>query len=202
MRFQQGRELLGTKHKVFLSYSGAQRNFTEQLCKDLEAEHYFPFFDRQSNSLPKGEKFPHLIFEAARRCHVAVLVLSNEFFTRSKWPMLELSAFVQAQNTSTNNHLKILPLFLGISVKKFKQASRRNGWRRVWEKWKTTDAKNIDVEEWIKATKSVDSQNGLEYIKGDGEVKYRTKVVDAIRKLVRPDLRWDVSHVQAMPQLC
>lgn len=194
---------LEAKHKIFLSHSGAQKNFTEQLCMDLERIHHFPFFDKRPDSLRKGEKFPPLIFKAAKECHVAVLVLSEEFFTRSKWPMIELNEFVQAQ-ASTNTHLKILPLFFGLSLEQFKDAKqegRRANWLKVWQGWASEDDR-IDVKKWMHSLSKVPGQNGIEYVEAVGEVTYREKVVAAICKLVPPDVKWDISHVQALPQLC
>ena len=89
---------LEPKHKIFLSHSGTQKNFTAQLCEDLIRVSHFPFFDKRPDSLPKGKEFPSLLFKAARQCWVAILVLPEEFFTRSKWPMVELNEFVQAQD--------------------------------------------------------------------------------------------------------
>ena len=90
-----------TKHKIFLSHSGGQKDFTWQLGEDLERVHHLLFFDRRDDSLPKGEKFPPLIIEAAKKCCVAVLVESEEFFTRSKWSMIELNEFVRRRNRPT-----------------------------------------------------------------------------------------------------
>lgn len=36
-------------HNIFLSHSGAQKNFVEQLCEDLQRAKQSPFFDK---SLP------------------------------------------------------------------------------------------------------------------------------------------------------
>jgi hypothetical protein len=62
---------------------------------DLEQCDRYPFFDKRWDSLPIGRNFPKLIFEAIEQCEVGVVVLSKEFFTRSKWPMLELAAMVK-----------------------------------------------------------------------------------------------------------
>ena len=81
---------LEAKHKVFLSHSGVQKDFVEQLCVDLERCDIYPFFDKRQRSLPIGEEFPNLIFEAIGQCEVGVLVFLEEFFCETKWPMLEL----------------------------------------------------------------------------------------------------------------
>ena len=67
----------------------------EQLCVDLERYDRYLFFDKLCNSLPIGEKFPKLIFDAIEQCEVGVLILSKEIFIKSKWPMLELDAMVK-----------------------------------------------------------------------------------------------------------
>jgi hypothetical protein len=107
--------VLEAKHKVFLSHSGAQKNFVEQLCVDLERYDRYPFFDKRRHSLGIGQHFPKAIFQAIRQCQVGVVILSEEFFTRTKWPMLELAALVESKKQSSNSELVIMPVFLGIS---------------------------------------------------------------------------------------
>jgi hypothetical protein len=68
-----------TKHKIFLSHSGAQKNFVADLYADLMRCDRHPFFDRSRSSLPIGDKFPNLIFEAIEQCEVGVVVLFEEF---------------------------------------------------------------------------------------------------------------------------
>jgi hypothetical protein len=188
------------KHKIFLSHSGAQKDFTEQLCEDLNRVHHYPFFDKRPDSLPKGEKFPERILEAAKQCRVAVLVLSKEFFTRSKWPMIELSAFVQAQE-STNRTLRILPLFLDLRMSQMEDASMRGEWGKVWQSWAEKDPR-IVVRDWEHAVAKIPGGiNAMEY-RGEGHVEFRKKVVAAVCKLVPPDVKWDVSHVRSVERLC
>ena len=38
--------VLEPKHKVFLSHSGAQKDFVEQLCVDLQRLDRYPFIDK------------------------------------------------------------------------------------------------------------------------------------------------------------
>lgn len=188
------------KHNIFLSHSGAQKNFVEQLCTDLERVNYNPFFDKRPDCLPKGETFPPLILKAAKQCRAAILVLSEEFFTRSKWPMIEFNAFVQAR-ASTNPCLKILPLFLGITINEFKDAKRRKRWLKVWQDWAAIDDR-IDVRKWVSALEALNPISAMEYGAGVGEVNFREKVKEVICKLVPPDLKWDVPQVLDMPRLC
>lgn len=100
-------------HEVFLSHAGKQKPFVFDLYQDFKnwprCPRIDPFFDQRNKSLPKGEEFPVRIFNAARKCVVAVVILSKEYVT-SKWPMLELLTFVEAQKF-TNPDLKLLPVF-------------------------------------------------------------------------------------------
>lgn len=68
---------------MFLNHIGAQKSFVEQLCVDLERCDRYPFFDTRRYSLPYGENFPNLIFEAIEHCEVGVVILSEEYFIRS-----------------------------------------------------------------------------------------------------------------------
>ena len=95
---------------MFLSHSGAQKDYVRQLCKDLEAETYYPFFDQRSSSLLKGKKIAPEIIAAAQQCYVAVVVLSKGYLT-SKWPMLEPVEFVKAMKSGDNSELELFPLF-------------------------------------------------------------------------------------------
>lgn len=52
-------------------------------------------FEKSRSSLPIGEPFPNLIFNAIEQCAVGVVVLLEEFFTKSKWLMLELVAMMK-----------------------------------------------------------------------------------------------------------
>ncbi|KAG0588560.1 hypothetical protein KC19_2G252200 [Ceratodon purpureus] len=191
---------LEPKHKIFLSHSGAQKNFTAQLCEDLIGVSHFPFFDKRLDSLPKGEEFPPLLLKAARQCRLAILVLSEDFFTRSKWPMLELSEFVQAQAVD-NRSLKLLPLYFGLKLNELKDAGNQKRWRETWERWAEGDGR-IDVGKWVHALSRVlGPVNGMEY-DGVDEVAFRKNVVAAVCKSIPPDVKYDVSHVQALPRLC
>lgn len=78
----------------------------------LERNAYCPFFDEDPECLPKGEFFSPQIKTACELTDVAVLVLSDEFFT-SKWPMIELSIFIREQ--MRREGMKILPLFMKVS---------------------------------------------------------------------------------------
>ncbi|KAG0611617.1 hypothetical protein M758_7G152900 [Ceratodon purpureus] len=192
--------VLQSKHKIFLSHSGAQKDLVDLLCDDLEKHHRFPFFDQRSSSLPKGERFPTLILKAAQECQLAIVVVSEEYFL-SKWPMIELHAFVQARLTS-NTKLKILPLFYGLSVQEFGNNDRRARWFNTWEEWAKIDLR-INIQEWKESLKVLASFNGIEYNQGFSRIgAYLKTVVSNICKEVGPDIKWDDSHVQGRLSIC
>ncbi|KAG0559628.1 hypothetical protein KC19_10G119600 [Ceratodon purpureus] len=190
--------MLEAKHKVFLSHSGAQKDFVEQLCVDLERCDRHPFFDKRRSSLPIGEKFPPLIFDAIRQCHAGVLVLSKEFFTKTKWPMLELVAMVR-ELKSPNSRLKLIPVFYKLSREEWLDHDNRSKWITQWKEWASVDER-ICIEEWKKALDALKSINSL--MMRDGEVHLRREIVDGVCKLVLPETRWDDSHVQGRSRLC
>ena len=194
--------VLESKHKVFLSHSGAQKDFVEQLCVDLERCDRYPFFDKLRSSLPTGEKFPKLIFDAIKQCQVGVLVLSEDFFMRSKWPMLELNAMVK-EFEKPNSSMKIIPVFYKISVNALKDPKNHVRWTSQWVKWAHNDRdKRIDVEEWKRVLRVIGSINGMVSKEGVSDVKFREAVVEEVCGLVCSEIRWDDSHVQGRSRIC
>jgi hypothetical protein len=185
------------KQKVFLSYSGAQRDFVEQLCVDLERVSYVPFFDRRHESLEEGAAFPDPLFDAIRKCRLFVLVLSEDFFTRTKWPMMELAAAVAAQ--SENPNLKLLPLFFKLSVPEFKAGERRADWFKCWTDW-ASQTSRIDVTKWKEALKVVEVCKGPPF-SGKGEVEYRKLIVETICRIC-PNSAFDLSRVVGRERFC
>ena len=201
--------ILQSNHKIFLSHSGYQKDFVEELCGDLERQYRFPFFDRRSSGLPKGERFLELILRAARQCELAVVVLSEEFFT-SKWPMIDLNTFVQTrlqqEGLKSNTKLKILPLFHGLSIVEFGNKRRRAGWFAKWDALAKEDSR-IKVKAWKESFEGVgliqwrsvlSRYNRIEI----GVKAYREEVVDYICNEVSSDMKWDDSHVQGGSGLC
>lgn len=169
-----------TWHRIFLSHSGFQKPFVEQLCWDLENRGHTVFFDRNSDSLPKGREFPELIMEAARHCEVAVVVLSYEYLT-SKWPMLELMAFVEEKRL--NPRLCILPVFYKLNVEDLKDMER---WKREWQRLGTLDA--VKCEKALLVLARSNGEQFLEY--GKSEVRYRKAIVASLYRLSRPYLKY------------
>lgn len=198
--FLSDEHVLQPKHKIFLSHSGVQKDFVEELCEDLEKRHHFPFFDKRPLSLPQGERFPKLILDAAKQCRMAVVVVSNDYFV-SRWPMIELHEFVQALE-STNTKLRILPLFYGLSVVEFCDPSRQDEWFKLWDDWAEVD-KRVNVKRWKYALKVLRSFKGIEYkqFMRNGAA-YRRTIVSDICLVLPPDIKWDDSHVQGRSKLC
>jgi hypothetical protein len=198
-RSQQEDPILLRHHKIFLSHSGAQKEFVEQLCVDLERRHRYPFFDKRPSSLPKGERFPDLIKAAVAQCKMMVVVVSEEYFT-SKWPMIELNGFMQA--TKKDPTLKILPLFFGLNVGEFSDGRRQKKWFKKWETM-AKDDKRIEVVEWKESIRWFGGFNGLVYDRDSNEVvAYRKEIVSSICKSIPSDIKYDESHVQGRSKLC
>ncbi|KAG0606625.1 hypothetical protein M758_9G156100 [Ceratodon purpureus] len=189
------------KHKIFLSHSGKQKYFVDKLCEDLEDHHRFPFLDIRPRSLPLGERFVEHLLEAAQCCSLAVVVVSEEYFT-SKWPMIELVEFVRAKS-GPNPNLKILPLFLELSVSEFSDQTRQEGWFRKWAEWAEKDPSRINVNEYKKALKEVKAFNGMQFHQDRRKLaSYQKNVVRTICKLVSPDVKWYDAHVQGRSNIC
>ncbi|KAG0601931.1 hypothetical protein M758_11G148700 [Ceratodon purpureus] len=198
----RGEIIVEPNHKIFLSHSGAQKDFVEQLCLDLEACDRNPFFDIRWDSLPIGVHFPTKFFNAIQQCQVGVLILSEEFFTRTKWPMLELVALVNSKKHNSN--LVIIPVFLGISREECRQKENHDRWLSTWQEWARTSNLNhkIDTQEWIEALQLFGSTNSIAYDKALGKVKCRKEIVDAICRHVPPETRWDDSRVEGKTRIC
>ena len=96
-----------------MSCSSKKKPFVYDLFDDFQrvpcSQSNERFFDVQDASLPKRGMDSHLT-RSARNCKVAVMILTKDFLT-SKWPMLELLHFIDAQKT-TNCGMKLLPIFL------------------------------------------------------------------------------------------
>ncbi|KAH9324558.1 hypothetical protein KI387_004736, partial [Taxus chinensis] len=166
---------------VFLSHSGKQKLIVGQVHQDLIKKSISCFFDEDPQSLPLAEKFPPHIFEAAEKCRLAVLFLSKEFI-HSKWPMLELSAFIKAKNSNKNPDMKILPVFFMIPseyLAKIMEEKDNQG-------WKDMGISDEVQAEWRKALREIRSFNGLEFKEAEDVVGFRDEVVKAICSLLLP----------------
>jgi hypothetical protein len=189
------------EHTIFLSHSGQEKSFVEQLCEDLKCVNHSPFFDQDSDSLPKGERFASLIFQAAEQCWLAVIVLSKGYLT-SKWPMLELSVFVKSRKTN-NPRLKLFPLFYKLSPSEL-DAKMMIEWVKSWTAM--VEDGQVQAEEmasWSDAVKDLRAFNGVDFsMYANSEVKYRAAVVDEICKCVSPIVKHNTDHIRGYQRLC
>jgi len=186
------------KHKIFLSHSGAQKSFVKQLCKDIERYDRYPFFDVLRTSLSIGCDFPKAIFKAIEQCQVAVVILSEDFFSRTKWPMLELSALVKRK--SRDPDLIIMPVFLALTREQCRERENHDRWFSLWQSW-AKDDKRIILDDWMAVFKVFGYINSISLCGWD-EVKCREDVVDAVCKEVPPETWHDDSHVQGRSRMC
>ncbi|KAG0586282.1 hypothetical protein KC19_2G078700 [Ceratodon purpureus] len=188
------------KHDIFLSHSGQEKPFVEQLYHDLRRVNQRAFFDQDSNCLAKAEKFAREIIDAAGRCRVGVVVVSEGFLT-SKWPMLELSRFVECG-------VKVFPLFFKLSPSDLKGNEVETKWKQSWRQLvERGEVKEEVLESWSKAVKELRSSNGLEYGKfANSEYKYRCAVVEEICKLWPPRVKCSTDvpqdEIQGYERLC
>lgn len=173
---------------IFLSHSGSQKAFVEQLYWDLCNRGHTVFFDKSSDSLPRGKAFPELIVEAARQCVVAVVVLSEQYLM-SKWPMLELVAFADAQSTC-NPSLYILPLFYKLNVGDLNDVQSLSRWKTEWQRLAAIDAR-VNPNKCEDALRILNRNNGEQFSEhGESEVSYRKAIVRSLYKLSRPYLKY------------
>ena len=193
------------KHSIFLSHSGAQKAFVEQLYVDFEAENQSPFFDKASHCLKRGEVFAPPILKAVKECKVAIFIVTEQFLT-SKWPMLELLTCIDAQKKG-NPGLKLFPvLFEGLNFEDLKETSR---WEKTWETLekleKSTKHKSakISVENCKEAVRTLRSTLALRFESFQGsEVKLRKAIVKDTLKLLAlpPDIY--IGDIQGVDRLC
>ena len=181
---------------IFLSHSGQEKPFVEQLYHDLKGMKQHAFFAQDSDCLPKAKKFGPEILEAAARCRVGVVVVSEGYLT-SKWPMLELSKFVECR-------VHLFPLFLKLSPSDLKGMEVETRWKKSWRQLvERGEVKEEVLELWSKAVKELRSSTGLEYGKfANTEYKYRAAVVEEICRLLPPKLEWSTSDIQGFDRLC
>lgn len=168
----------------------------ERLRDALVAANHFPFFD--VDSLPIASPFPARIQEAALGCQLGVVVLSHDFLT-SKWPMLELGLFM-----SREPRPHILPLFYQLSTEDLKLEENLSKWRAAWSKIASQErsaGRNVDIESWEKAVKSLAAFNGMEYVAGTSEREYIQKIVAHICKCIPNRVRYDLPHIQGERRL-
>lgn len=189
---------LEATHNIFLSYSGAQAGFTEQLFVELKRLDRHPFFDKDRKySLPIGKDFPPLLFKAIEQCQVGVVILSEEYFTRSTWPMTELATMAKRKDEG----FLFIPVYLRISRSECRNLENQRRWLKTWKQWAKSD-KRINIEEWKQALTLFGPKNGLIYAERSSEVKFREEIVEAVCREVPPATRWYDSDVRAKSRFC
>lgn len=165
---------------------------------DLERYDRYPFYAKRKSSLPIGQAYPQLIFRAIQQCQVGVLVLSREFFTKSRWPMLELAAMVKELKKPGSNKT-IIPVFYRISRRSWLDAENRRRWILRWTEWASKDPR-INVEEWKYALDTLKTITSLTMT--NGEVDLRSQIVHTVCTLVDSETKLDDSYVQGRSRLC
>ena len=187
------------KHKIFLSHSGAQKLFVENLCEELERCHRYPFFDVREESLPIGENFVKHIFAAIEQCYVGIVILSVEFFT-SKWPMMELAAMVD--EIEKRKDFKLIPVFLRTSIADFDNPENQERWQECWEVMAKKNPGRVEVGKWKAALKYIRPLNGVVQKPGLRESEFLNRIVDRICAIVPAELRFEDSYIQGRSRLC
>jgi hypothetical protein len=147
-----------------VSHSGAHKQFAELLCRDLEAAGCSAFFDRESDSAAKGAASGAAALEAAAKCRVGILLLSEEFFTASKWPMMELATMKEYRRRITTSNVavpaKILPVYYTLNVSRFTHYKRQEEWIKKWETMARND-QSINLEAWKAALGDIRKHPGI-----------------------------------------
>ena len=190
-------------HTIFLSHSGSQKQFVEQLYHEFENEGHYPFFDREHHSLEIGKEFPPRIFQAAKECKVAVIILTEQFL-RSKWPMLELLTFVDAQK-EFNREMHLFPvLFNGLKVEDLHE----HLWREEWEKLVMLDSEGkhpsrLTLEKCAEALRKLRKVNMLDIKNYNGSYYRLCKaIVESALRLLPQDSDSDMKDIQGAGRLC
>ncbi|KAI5056982.1 hypothetical protein GOP47_0028800, partial [Adiantum capillus-veneris] len=171
---------------IFLSHSGKQKPFVENLFSALQTANHTAFFDQ--HTLPEGSTFPNSITTAARGCEVGVVVLSEDFLT-STWPMIELEILV-LQRRAADPKAKVLPLFYKLRPADLKSPDNLSRWRQVWEE----NARTSDVVvKWGEALRALKKYKGEIFTQGKSEALHINKVVHTLCKMVPSPLLEDLS---------
>ncbi|KAG0568569.1 hypothetical protein KC19_6G029600 [Ceratodon purpureus] len=145
-----------TSYDIFLSHSGAQKTFVEQLYRELrQIGRYSVFFDKES--IRHGEQISPIVLQHAKMCKLNVAVLSKEYFTRSRHPMLELAASFTAAKDGKGVPC-ILPVFLALKPEHAKDDENQREWIKKWEQWRLNEIMSksrkeihICIEVWEEA---------------------------------------------------
>ena len=110
---------------VFVGHAAEDRPFARLLCKQLLVLGLRCFADE--DDLHVDDNAASAMEAAMRSTHVAVLLLSEQFFTR-KAPLQELRWFLDGCSRDRN---KLVPVFLGISVERCLELAKPVGCEAV-----------------------------------------------------------------------
>ncbi|KAI5078742.1 hypothetical protein GOP47_0006413 [Adiantum capillus-veneris] len=177
---------------IFLSHSGKQKPFVENLYNALRRVNHKAFFDQ--HSLPKGSTFPQRIKTAALGCELGVVVLSEDFLT-SKWPMVELEILVLQRGPKA----KVLPLFYKLGPADLGSPANLTRWQQVW---KEQFGASVDIiDNWSKALRSLKAFHGEKFTQGTSETAYINTVVRSLCKVVPSPVPEDLSQIQGLHHL-
>lgn len=135
-------QTMSKSYDIFLSHSGAQKEFVEQVFIEFAQQygHCSVFFDK--DSIKHGDSIESNIVENAKTCMIAVAVLSEEYFTRSKAPMLELVASYTA-SMNGNGVPCLLPVFFELRPEHVKDSVNQRNWISTWAEWRTNEIMSI-----------------------------------------------------------
>ncbi|GLJ41971.1 hypothetical protein SUGI_0868910 [Cryptomeria japonica] len=176
--------------KSFQANKSTYRIFSvKQLYTDVTNQGFSCFFDLDLDSLSVAENFPAIIFEAAKKCKVAVLLLSKDLL-EPKWTMLELAAFVE------NPKPKFLPLFFHISPNALKEKNINK------KMWKQLGISGETQTKWLEALKAIRSINGIVFRDRDDEVDFREKIVKEIWRILQPSQSYHIPNMQGGERMC
>jgi hypothetical protein len=121
----------------------------------------------------------------------------SENFLLSKWPMLELVTFLNAQKLDNK---KILSLFYKIEVSALKDVETQRRLLHTWETYAKEDAR-IDPMAWLDVVRVLLKINGLVFDKAS-EVVYRKRIVRSIYNSCPPDFKFQVTYMEGKERLC
>ena len=112
---------------VFICHAGEDKLFAHLLCDCLLSLNLRCFMDE--DTLRSGKDPPQTMEAAVRSTQLAVVLLSEEFFTK-KQPQLELRWFLGGARHS--RHV-VMPVFLGVTVERCQELARPAGLEAVCE---------------------------------------------------------------------
>lgn len=191
---------MSRSYDIFLSHSGAQKPYVKYLNAELTrlCGHDSVFYDR--DAIEHGEQISTSILEYARTCKYFVVVMSEEYFTNSRPPMMELAASYtagQAENGIPSLPC-LFPVFFALRPGHAKRSSTQSVWQERWDTWKLNEnmsertrsrPRQVQPEVWKKALDRLLDTRGPVYYpeeyENDPKV-FMTKVAQLIARKLKP----------------